>query len=42
MIVGCGIEGHASMDLISKISKTNLVKDPPKIGFQKDNVCDAC
>ena len=31
--------GHASMDLISKISKNDLVKGIPKIGFQKDKIC---
>ena len=30
--------GHASMDLISKLSKNNLVKGLPKIGFQKDRI----
>ena len=34
--------GLASMDLISKISKNNLVKGLPKIGFKKDRICDAC
>ncbi|KAH9770099.1 Integrase catalytic domain-containing protein [Citrus sinensis] len=34
--------GHASMDLISKILKNDLVKGLPKIGFQKDNICEAC
>ena len=34
--------GHASMDLISKISKNNLVKGLLKIGFQKDRICEAC
>ncbi|KAH9792587.1 Integrase catalytic domain-containing protein [Citrus sinensis] len=34
--------GHASMDLISKISKDDLVKGLPKIGFQKDKICEAC
>ena len=29
---------HASMDLISKVSKNDLVKGLPKIGFQKDKV----
>ncbi|XP_052291943.1 uncharacterized protein LOC127900768, partial [Citrus sinensis] len=33
---------HASMDLISKISKDDLVKGLPKIGFQKDKICEAC
>ena len=30
------------MDLISKISKNDLVKGLPKIGFKKDRVSDAC
>ena len=34
--------GHASMDLISKISKNDLVKGFLKIGFQKDKICEAC
>ncbi|KAH9687354.1 Integrase catalytic domain-containing protein [Citrus sinensis] len=36
------ILGHASMDLILKISKNDLVKGLPKIGFQKDKICEAC
>ena len=34
--------GHASMDLISKILKNDLVKSLPKIDFQKDRICEAC
>ncbi|KAH9680653.1 Integrase catalytic domain-containing protein [Citrus sinensis] len=34
--------GHASMDLISKIVKNDLVKGLPKINFQKDRTCEAC
>ena len=34
--------GHASMDLILKISKNDLVKGLPKISFQKDRICKAC
>ena len=30
--------GHTSMDLISKISKNDLVKGLPKIKFQKDRI----
>ena len=30
---------HASMDLISNISKNDLVKGLPKIDFQKDRIC---
>ncbi|KAH9780749.1 Integrase catalytic domain-containing protein [Citrus sinensis] len=33
--------GHASMDLISKIMKNDLVKGLPKISFQKDRICEA-
>ena len=33
---------HASMDLISNISKNDLVKGLPKIDFQKDRICEAC
>ncbi|KAH9802698.1 hypothetical protein KPL71_001497 [Citrus sinensis] len=34
--------GHASMDLISKIVKNDLVKGLPKISFQKDRICEVC
>ena len=34
--------GHASIDLISKILKNDLVKGLPKIGFKKDRICEAC
>ncbi|KAH9778649.1 hypothetical protein KPL71_007414 [Citrus sinensis] len=34
--------GHASMDLISKIVKNDLVKGLTKINFQKDRTCEAC
>ena len=34
--------GHASMDLISKILKNDLVKSLPKINFQKDRICETC
>ena len=30
------------MNLISKLSKNELVKDMPKLKFEKDTVCDAC
>ena len=33
---------HASMNLISKISKNDLVKGLPKISFQKNKICKAC
>ena len=34
--------GHASMNLISKIFKNNLVKGLPKIDFKKDRIFEAC
>ncbi|XP_022155998.1 uncharacterized protein LOC111022973 [Momordica charantia] len=34
--------GHASMHLISNISKNSLVRGLPKFKFEKDKVCDAC
>ena len=34
--------GHATMNLISKISKNDLIKGLPKIDFQKDRICEAC
>ena len=34
--------GHASMQLISKLSKKNLVKELPKLTFEKDKICAAC
>ncbi|XP_059635284.1 uncharacterized protein LOC132277441, partial [Cornus florida] len=34
--------GHASMDLISKLSKNELVKGLPKTNFSKDKTCSAC
>lgn len=33
---------HASMYLILRISKSDLVKRLPKFGFKKDRVCEAC
>ena len=30
------------MDLISKISKNDLVKVLPKIGIEKDGICEDC
>ena len=33
---------HVRMDLISKFSKNDLVKGFPKIGFEKDRICEAC
>ncbi|GKV17211.1 hypothetical protein SLEP1_g27745 [Rubroshorea leprosula] len=34
--------GHASMHLISKLSKKDLVIGLPKLVFEKDKICDAC
>ena len=34
--------GHASMYLISKLIRKDLVRDLPKLNFEKDKVCTAC
>ncbi len=34
--------GHASMDLISKLVKKDLIKDVPKLIFEKDKICGPC
>ena len=34
--------GHASTHTISKLIKRDLVKGLPRIGFEKNNVCEAC
>ena len=34
--------GHASMDLIQKLSSNELVRGLPKSKFNKDRICDAC
>ncbi|XP_042983398.1 uncharacterized protein LOC122312814, partial [Carya illinoinensis] len=34
--------GHANMELISKLSKNDLVRGLPKTYFLKDKICDAC
>ena len=34
--------GHASMDLMSKLVKKNLVKGLPKVNYERNKVCDAC
>mgnify|MGYP000552808847 CR=1 FL=1 len=34
--------GHASMYLISKLCKKNLVRDLPELCFEKDRICQAC
>ena len=33
---------HASMDLISKLAKRNLVSGLPNLSFEKDKICAAC
>lgn len=34
--------GHASMHLLSKLSKKEVVRGLPNLPFQKDKICDAC
>ena len=34
--------GHASMHLISKLNRKDLIKYLPKLNFKKDRICDAC
>ena len=34
--------GHASMDLMSKLIKKNLVKGLPKVNHERNKLCDAC
>ncbi|XP_075099524.1 uncharacterized protein LOC142176293 [Nicotiana tabacum] len=34
--------GHASMHLIEKLSKHELVIDLPKLNFSRNHICDAC
>ena len=34
--------GHASIDLISKLIKRDLVKGLPKLDFEKNKICNAC
>ncbi|XP_060182255.1 uncharacterized protein LOC132611916 [Lycium barbarum] len=34
--------GHASMRLIEKLAKHNLVLGLPKVNYSKDHICDAC
>ena len=34
--------GHASMDQISQLIRSNLVRGLPTIKFEKDQLCDAC
>ena len=34
--------GHTSIDLIFKLIKRDLVKDLPKLNFEKNKICDAC
>jgi len=33
---------HASIYLLSKLCKKDLVRDLPKLSFKKDKICDAC
>ena len=35
-------QGHASIKLISKLVKLDLIEDFPNIKFEKDKMCDAC
>ena len=43
-LIGFGIKklGHASMFLLSKLCKKNLVRDLLEINFEKDRICQAC
>lgn len=34
--------GHASMNLVNKLSKHDLVKGLPKLKYERDHICDAC
>ncbi|KAJ0080961.1 hypothetical protein Patl1_12252 [Pistacia atlantica] len=34
--------GHASINVIAKLSKRDLVHGLPKLALKKDHVCDAC
>ena len=34
--------GHASMKILSKLIKNDLVIGLPKLNFDKDKICDAC
>ena len=34
--------GHASMDLMSKLVRKNLVKGLPKVNYERNKLCDAC
>ena len=33
---------HVNMNLITQLNKNELVRDLPKISFEKDKVCEAC
>ena len=33
---------HFNMDLLKEISKKDLVRELPKIKFEKNKICDAC
>ena len=43
-IVGCGNRrlGHVNIELLSKLSKLDLVKDLPITKFIKDKIYDTC
>ena len=34
--------GHANMDLMSKLTKKNLVKGLLKVNYERNRLCDAC
>ena len=34
--------GHASMDLMSKLTRKDLVKGLPKVNYERNKLCDAC
>ena len=34
--------GYASMDLMSKLIRKNLVKGLPKVNYERNKLCDAC
>ena len=34
--------GHASMSILHKLAKNNLLRRLPKLDFNLDKICDAC
>ena len=34
--------GHVNMNLITQLNNNKLVRDLPKISFEKDKVCETC